>query len=249
MSSRAKRSLFPPLARRQRGSDGDGIRARTFSYNRRATVDANEKVRAGYWVMGVVPRIAPSETTTPHARRRCGRSLIHGVLSLLSLCALGLPLGTAGAQSVSASAGEDCLRLAATELDSGDQKAYAAGLKTWLETCRRAHTANADDPHIKVALARALWLVDGRPATPRRRRAWRNAAASSTVANATQFSGAAARGVNVGSKAGQHGTEREPSGRAKKVRAALGGEPPAREPGLGDGEGWGRDRARVSLCS
>ena len=78
------------------------------------------------------------------------------LLSLLPILVLIAVPALAHAQSPSASIGQECQRLAAAKIDWSDQTVSTKHRKTWLETCRQAYAANADDPRIKLALAGAL---------------------------------------------------------------------------------------------
>jgi TPR repeat protein len=68
----------------------------------------------------------------------------------------GCALHAAQAQTPTASVAQDCLRLTATKIDWSDHAVADKHRKLWLETCEQAYAQNGDDPHIKVALARAV---------------------------------------------------------------------------------------------
>lgn len=76
------------------------------------------------------------------------------LFSLFSILALAAAPSLTHAQTPSA--GQDCLHLAAAKIDWSDQTVSTKHRKIWLETCRQAYAANADDPRIKLALAGAL---------------------------------------------------------------------------------------------
>lgn len=79
----------------------------------------------------------------------------------LSLAILPIAPGTAQSQTAS---GRECLALAAGPLDQSSEAARDKSLKTWRDTCQQALAAKPDNPHIKVALWHAVWLMDGREA-------------------------------------------------------------------------------------
>ena len=51
---------------------------------------------------------------------------------------------------------QECLRLNVTKIDWSNREAAENHRKIWIGTCRQAYAQNGDDPHIKVALARAI---------------------------------------------------------------------------------------------
>src|SRR5664279_2139171 len=89
---------------------------------------------------------------------------IFALISLLPIAQALLP-GAAHAQPSPAAIGQECLRLAAATLDRNNQAAYDKTLTTWAETCQQAVAANPSDARFKVALSKALWHQDGRPAS------------------------------------------------------------------------------------
>jgi TPR repeat protein len=80
------------------------------------------------------------------------------------LCAVVVLAFTPGLAKAQGTGARECLALAAAPLDHSSQAAYDKNLKTWLETCQQALAAKPDDTHIKVALAHAVWLTQGRAA-------------------------------------------------------------------------------------
>ena len=78
-------------------------------------------------------------------------------IALFLLCLSAAPVAApAQAQAPAASSVQECLRLNAAKIDWSDQAVADKHRKIWLETCQQAYAPNGDDPHIKVALARAM---------------------------------------------------------------------------------------------
>ena len=86
---------------------------------------------------------------------------IHILLSLLPIVAQAIAPNAVYAQTPT----QDCLRLTAAPFDRSNQAAFDKMLKTWVEICHQAVAANPADTRFKVALSKALWHKDGRPAS------------------------------------------------------------------------------------
>jgi TPR repeat protein len=76
------------------------------------------------------------------------------ILPLLALCAI-VPV-LAHAQSNAAGAAQACYRETDAPREACWDPPDCKGLKTWLETCQQALSAIPNDPHVKMALSRAL---------------------------------------------------------------------------------------------
>src|SRR5215204_1593125 len=86
-----------------------------------------------------------------------GRSMTRPFLACLALTAAqAIAPCTVRAQSLASSITSECLRLNAAKVDWGDREASDKHRKIWLDSCRQAYAQNADDPKIKIGLARAL---------------------------------------------------------------------------------------------
>jgi len=72
---------------------------------------------------------------------------------------------TAVAQPSLAQSADACLRLAHERLNRDSEAALRQQLDTWVETCRQASAANPADTRLKIALSKALWHAQGRPAS------------------------------------------------------------------------------------
>ena len=94
-----------------------------------------------------------------------GSSMVRSFFILFLLCAGAAHATTpAHAQSPADASVQECLRLTDKPLDRSEEAAYLKSLKIWQETCQQALAANGNDPRIKFALSRVLWLTQGRAA-------------------------------------------------------------------------------------
>src|SRR5215212_4723852 len=86
-----------------------------------------------------------------------GRSMTRPFLACLALTvAQAIAPCTARAQAPATSITTECLRLNAAKVDWDDREAADKHRKIWLDYCRQAYAQNADNPKIKIALARSL---------------------------------------------------------------------------------------------
>lgn len=97
-------------------------------------------------------------------RSRLVLLVLGGAAALAALVALQEP---AAIQQITMPATPEgkCLYLADATLDRNDEQALRQQLATWVDACRNASEANPADARLKLALSKALWHAEGRPAS------------------------------------------------------------------------------------